>query len=138
MYITLDEFKIPDELRTRLTDNEQVGVEDSADIQDAINEAGAEINGYIGGRVDLTTITAPYSGTLQKYCQDISVYHLWGMRPMLPIPDQVQDRYDRAINFLRRYADDGKGSLGIEETPESGSGESIGSTPETEFSLNGY
>lgn len=138
MYITPNELNISDELRTRLTDDEDVMIEDIDSIQAAIDEAGAEINSYIGGRVDLATVIEPYSAILKKYCRDIAIYDLWGMIPMISIPDQVVTRYNQAILFLEKYAADGIGSLGIEPTPETGHGDPVGSFPEDEFDLRGY
>ncbi len=140
MYITPkdpDELKIPDELRQILTDNEAVGIEDLKDIQSAIDEAGAEINGHIGGRVDLDTVVEPYSDILKKLCRDMAIYNLWGLRPLLPIPESVQLRYDQAIAFLKRYAEKGIGSLGIEDTPETGGGDPVAEAPDP-VDLDGY
>lgn len=82
-------------------------------IEQAIADATAEINGYIGGRYELPLIQVP--DVLVRHCCDIARYLLGGDRT----PEAVQKRYDSVISYLVKV---GKGelSLGLAEgTPAS-------------------
>ena len=68
-------------------------------IQDAIQDATEEINGYIGGRYALPLPNVP--SNLERMACDIARYRLYFQQPT----DEVRQRYEDAIAFLKRVAD---------------------------------
>jgi len=133
---TPDDIRIPADLRQRLTDDEDVGIEDTVNIQECCDEADATFYRYVGQR-DATPLVEPYTAECVQVCRKITVFEMWERLNMVPTPEKVKEAYEEIIRFLEAYAK-GNGSLGIEETPESGGGDPVASFPDDEFSLNGY
>lgn len=73
-------------------------------IEQAIADATAEINGYIGGRYELPLSQVP--DVLVRHCCDIARYLMSGDRT----PETVQKRYDSVISYLVKV---GKGDLSL-------------------------
>lgn len=73
-------------------------------IEQAIDDATAEINGYIAGRYELPLAQVP--DVLVRHCCDIARYLLGGDR----VPESVQKRYDSVISYLVKV---GKGDLSL-------------------------
>ncbi|WP_166838704.1 gp436 family protein [Rheinheimera pleomorphica] len=73
-------------------------------IEQAIADATAEINGYIGGRYELPLSLVP--DVLVRHCCDIARYLMSGDRT----PETVQKRYDSVISYLVKV---GKGDLSL-------------------------
>ncbi|MEE2025031.1 gp436 family protein [Alkalimonas mucilaginosa] len=71
-------------------------------VEQALADATAEINGYIGGRYKLPLSAVP--AVLTSHCCSIARYLLNGDRA----PEQVTDRYKAVIRFLEAV---GKGDL---------------------------
>jgi len=111
MYCTIDDLKkaIPESMLIRLSDDESEGDISKGTVQEAIDSAGAEIDGYIGDRLALP-LDEPYPAVLVKFCADIAVYNVYS-RLREEMPDTRKERYDNAIRFLERFAD-GKGYIG--------------------------
>lgn len=97
-----------DEL-VQLTDRANAGVIDEAVLTQAIGDAGAEIDGYLGGRYTLPLATVPV--VLKRLACDIARYNLYDEAAS----EQVTRRYDGAVNFLRMVAR-GDISLGVDAT----------------------
>lgn len=99
-----------------------VGIDDTA-LQQAIDDATADINKYIGKFLPLPV---GYDGLLRIAC-DLTRYFLYDKKAT----DQVQTRYDAAIRFLEKVAK-GDISLGVDSNnqplPEGGLAE-IESSP---------
>ena len=95
----------------------KTGVEgiDDTTLQQAIDDATADINKYIGKFLPLPV---GYDGVLRIAC-DLTRYFLYDKKPT----EQVQTRYDSAIRFLEKAAK-GETSLGIDSNnqplPEGG------------------
>ena len=68
-------------------------------VQDAIQDATEEINGYIGGRYALPLPNVP--SNLERMACDIARYRLYFQQPT----EEVRKRYEDAIAFLKRVAD---------------------------------
>jgi len=113
-YCTIADLKqsLPDAILTRLTDDLGTGQPVDLLLTAAIEDASAEIDGYIGGRVAFP-LSAPYPGLLTKYSEDIAIYNLYS-RIKEEYPQTRIDRYENAISFLKWYAEGG-GSLGVED-----------------------
>ena len=78
---------------------------DAAVVAKALADAGAMIDGYLGGRYTLPLATVP--PVLTGYAGDIARYRLYGDAA----PDRVEKAYRDAIRFLEMVAA-GKISLG--------------------------
>ncbi|TCB71576.1 DUF1320 domain-containing protein [Acinetobacter sp. ANC 4216] len=68
-------------------------------VNDAIQDATEEINGHIGGRYPLPLPNVP--SNLKRMACDIARYRLYFQQPT----DEVRQRYEDAIAFLKRVAD---------------------------------
>lgn len=77
-------------------------------VQDAIQDATEEINGHIGGRYSLPLPNVP--SNLKRMACDIARYRLYFEQPT----EEVRQRYEDAIAFLKRVADN-KAHLQIQE-----------------------
>jgi phage gp36-like protein len=80
----------------------------STAVQDAIQDATEEINGHIGGRYALPLPNVP--SNLKRMACDIARYRLYFQQPT----EEVRQRYEDAIAFLKRVADN-KAHLQIQE-----------------------
>ena len=77
-------------------------------VDDAIQDATEEINGHIGGRYSLPLPNVP--SNLKRMACDIARYRLYFQQPT----EEVRKRYEDAIAFLKRVADN-KAHLQIQE-----------------------
>lgn len=77
-------------------------------VEDAIQDATEEINGHIGGRYSLPLPNVP--SNLKRMACDIARYRLYFQQPT----EEVRQRYEDAIAFLKRVADN-KAHLQIQE-----------------------
>lgn len=77
-------------------------------VQEALQDATEEINGHIGGRYSLPLPNVP--SNLARMTCDIARYRLYFQKPT----DEVRQRYEDAISFLKRIADN-KAHLQIQE-----------------------
>ena len=68
-------------------------------VEDAIQDATEEINGHIGGRYSLPLPNVP--SNLKRMACDIARYRLYFQQPT----EEVRKRYEDAISFLRRVAE---------------------------------
>jgi len=91
----------------------------AARIQEAVTEAGALIDGYIGRRYKLPLASVP--GILTAWARAIARYKLHSERLSSDATDPIVRDYKDAIRFLEQVAA-GKFSLGIEDPDAQGSG----------------
>ncbi len=85
-----------------LTDDAGAGVLDSDAEARAIADADGEIDGYCGSRY--TVPFSPVPGMIRKLSVDIAIYNLYGLRPLLKLPEEITARYDNAVRFLKDVA----------------------------------
>jgi phage gp36-like protein len=78
-------------------------------LQQALDDASAEIDGYLGGRFTLPLTDPPE--VLNRVASDIAMYRLQALRPLHDISDARQ-RYEDAIAMLSKVAA-GELTLGI-------------------------
>lgn len=90
-----------------ITDRDYTGQIDEAVLGAALETAGAEIDGYLGGRYTLPL--SPVPRILAGYACDIARYRLVGAEAMETEP--IRLRYRDAIKFLEQVAA-GKITLG--------------------------
>lgn len=109
-YITrADLIKKPGkELLEQLTDRDGLGKIDDGVLNDAITEAGVEIDAYLKGRYAVPL--SPVPDIIKNKARDLVVYHLYIHEP----PDQTAKRYNDAIKFLREVRD-GDIDLGVDD-----------------------
>ena len=102
----------------QLTDRTNAGIIDETVLEQAINDANAEINGYLGGRYQLPLAIVPAS--IKPLCCDIARYKLYDDQSS----EQVNKRYDAAIRFLSSVSK-GHISLGIDTGGEKAIGSDL-------------
>lgn len=95
----------------QLTDDAGSGAVNSGVIAEAIDDADAEIDGYLASRGEVPLTTVP--GIVRKLSVDISIYNLYARRHD-SIPEIREKRYDNAIRLLLMIAQ-GKISLGADD-----------------------
>lgn len=92
----------------QLTDKANVGQLDTDVINSAIADAGSIIDGYLGGRFVIPVSPVPRS--LERIACEITRYYLYENLA----PDEVKDRYNKAVAMLKDIAS-GKMVIGITE-----------------------
>lgn len=97
----------------QLTDRSNTGAIDSVVLGRAMDDADAEIDGYLAVRYTLPLASPPT--VLVRIASDIARYHLYDD----VVPDQPKERYENAIRFLRAIAD-GKVDIGVPAQEEEG------------------
>lgn len=81
----------------------------TAVLAQALADASAEIDGYLGGRFALALTDPP--AVLNRLACDIAMYRLQALRPLHDLAD-ARKRYDDAVAMLTRVAT-GELTLGI-------------------------
>ncbi|WP_299197978.1 phage protein Gp36 family protein [uncultured Amphritea sp.] len=90
-----------------LTDRDgSTGVIDDTVLNQALADASAEVDGYLGGRYTLPLPSVP--DVLVRICCDVARYLLHDEHA----PERIEKRYDNAIDFLSKLGT-GKISLGM-------------------------
>ncbi len=90
-----------------LSDHGNTGAIDNTVLQGALDDASAEIDGYLAAVYTLPLSTIPV--VLKRLCGDMARYYLMGDR----VQQAASDRYKNAVAFLRGVADE-KVSLGLD------------------------
>lgn len=96
---------------------------DTDAMNEAIADAEAEVNGYVGARYALP-LTSPYPRLVVSLARRLTIYHLYSLQPGM-VPEDVQKDYDSAIADLEKISK-GTISLGLTTagTDATGSSES--------------
>lgn len=81
-----------------LTDPSNSGLVDEEIIARAMEDADAEIDGYIAGLYSLPLVNVP--SNLIRIAVDIARFRLWNDRAS----EEVRRRYDDAVRYLERVA----------------------------------
>lgn len=84
----------------------------SAALQQALDDASAEIDGYLEGRFALPLSEPP--AVLSRLACDIAMYRLQSLRPLHDLAD-ARKRYEDAVEFLLETAK-GTVTLGLSST----------------------
>lgn len=119
LYASVAEFSasVPEHLLTQLTGGDESP--DTVALGRALEDASAEMDGYLGSRYPLPLPTVPES--LRRICIDIALYRLMNLRALGDIEDSRQ-RYDDAIRYLKDLVR-GAVTLGLpENSPAPASG----------------
>ncbi|MEW6115378.1 MAG: DUF1320 domain-containing protein [Nitrospirota bacterium] len=114
-YCTLDDIKkaIPESNIIQLTDDNGLGAVDQAKVDDAIAYADQIIDGYLRGRYTLPLSSVP--GLIGKLSVDLAIFHLYGRKFEMELPEGIMARYKNAIKLLEQIQK-GLLSLGIESS----------------------
>jgi phage gp36-like protein len=114
-YSTLDDIKklVPEEVLVNLTDDEDTGSVNQARVDEAIEQADAEIDSYCGGRYSVPFSTTP--DIVKKLSVDIAIYNLYS-RTLQDFPEVRRERYRNAIRQLEGISK-GTVSLGVDPAP---------------------
>jgi phage gp36-like protein len=106
-------YAVTEDMTTRFGEEELIhltdrdanqGAIDAVVLDQALADASAEIDGYLGGRYALPLASVP--AVLTRICCDIARYHLYDEHA----PERVEKRYDDSIAYLVRV---GTGSIGL-------------------------
>lgn len=97
----------------QLTDRDDLGVINDTVLDLSIDDASAEIDGYLG-KYTLPLVTVPLS--LTRISCDIARYYLYD--DMVPSEGVVKQRFEDALKFLRAVAK-GDISLGVDDSGDS-------------------
>lgn len=134
-YCTISD--ITDQLPSRdliaLTDDDRMGVANSAVVDRAIADGDATIDAYCQNRYPLPLDPVPTA--IRRLCVDLAIYNLFSRRSsVLDLPEIRKDRQKEAIRFLEKVAT-GTIQIGaaLPEPESSGNSVSI-SSPERVFS----
>ena len=95
-----------------LADRDHDGAPDPGVIDQAIQDASAEIDAYLGTRYNVPLSSAP--AAVKTLAADITRYRLMDDRPL----DEAAKRYDAAIRFLRDVANGRAVIGGIDQATE--------------------
>ncbi|TGG92527.1 DUF1320 domain-containing protein [Natronospirillum operosum] len=96
----------------QLTDVTGSGEIDIAPIERALDDATAEIDGYLSARYQLPLASVPV--VLVRLCADMARYYLHDDHA----PDQITERHKAAVQTLQRISK-GEVSLGMDAAGES-------------------
>lgn len=106
MYSTVDEVKsmVDEGAMIYLTDDNGSGEIDESKIDNAINDADSEINGYLQKRYPLPLPSIPK--VINKLSKDITLYNLFSRRGIDKDKndDTVLQRYKNAVKFLENLS----------------------------------
>jgi len=114
-YSTVDDIKkmLPEEIIVQLTDDEASGSLNAARAEEAISQADAEIDSYLGGRYSVPLASAPE--IVRKLSVDIAIYNLYS-RLVSEAPAARAERYRAAVRQLEAISA-GRASLGVDPAP---------------------
>ena len=107
MYCTLADLldRVPESVIIDCTDDEGAGQVNTNRVDQAIGDAGSEIDGYCMARYPLPFDPAP--AVIKKLCTDIALYNLMSRRGFDEEKGSdrvVQDRYRSAVRVLENMA----------------------------------
>ena len=137
-YATVDDLiaRYPNRDLVQLTNEDPtVTTVNSAPLQRALDDAAAEIDGYLEGRFALPLADPP--AVLNRLACDIAMYRLQSLRPLHDLTD-ARKRYEDAIAFLLEAAK-GVVALGLSagsEEPATAAGASAIEGPSRVFDRN--
>lgn len=118
-----------DEFVTDVTPADATGP--SLTIDQALDDASAEIDAHLSARYDLPLASTP--PVLRRPCIDIAAYHLANAHTRLT--NTIEDRYKAAVELMKLIAT-GKAGLGRDEPSSKVEGSTTGSSSGADFSAN--
>ena len=116
--------KLPEAELIALTDDDDLGVVDTARVTRAITDADAEIDGHCGKHAKVPLDPVP--PLVRKFSVAIAIYNLFQRRHGAP-EDRERD-YKDAVRFLERVAD-GRATLGVQPPPDPPGEDDVSDSP---------
>lgn len=115
-YSTIEDIKkmLPEAELLRLTDDEDAGAINTARVDEAIAQADAEIDAYVGARYSVPLAGAPEF--IRKASVDLAIYNLHS-RTALALPEVRRERYTNTVRLLEGISS-GKVTLGMPQQPD--------------------
>ncbi len=102
--------QIPEDGLIQLTDDDRTGVVDSTKVARAIEDADAEIDGYLGKKYTVPIPSAP--ALVRNLSVTIAIYNLFSRRG--EVDEGRERRYKNAVKSLENIA---KGLISLGEVP---------------------
>lgn len=114
-YISLDDIlkMIPESEVVMLTDDESLGSVNDDRVAEAIEQADAVVNGYLGVRYSVP-LGAPVPNIVTKLSTDIAIYNLYSRGTAETVRPVIKDRYDSAVRTLDKLS---KGTISLDVDP---------------------
>lgn len=117
MYSKIEDIKgmVEEGVLIYLTDDQNTGEVDISKIEEAINDADSEINGYLQKRYPLPLPTTP--PVIKKLSKDIALYNLFSRKGIDKDKNDetILFRYKNAVRFLENLS---KGIVNLGNEPE--------------------
>lgn len=115
-YCTKDDLltKIPEDYLTDLADDDGDGIIEDSVVNEAIEQASAEIDAYVGSRYPTPLSSVPK--IIKKLCIDIAIYNLHLRSDK--VTDAWKDVYKNAVELLKAISK-GDITLGVKVKSES-------------------
>ena len=114
-YITIVDIEnmVPESEIIMLTDDESLGNVNSDRVDEAIEQADSEVNGYLGVRYSVP-LGAPVPNIVVKLSTDIAIYNLYSRGVAETVPEVRRDRYLSAVKTLEKMS---KGTILLDVAP---------------------
>ena len=108
-YCAIEDIKklLPEADLVQLTDDEGAGSVHQGRVEEAIAQADADIDSYLGAKYNVPLSPAP--AVVRKLSVDIAVYNLYSRR-LEKVPETRSERYKNAVRMLEGIA---KGTIAI-------------------------
>jgi phage gp36-like protein len=129
-YASLEDLRklLPLGTLVALTDDEGLGTVNEGRVEEALKQAQAEVDGYLGGRYRVPLSPVPEAA--RRLTADIALYNLYA-RTVEAIPETRRERYRNAVRQLEAVAR-GEMSLGVEPAPSAPADSSAESSTPTD------
>jgi phage gp36-like protein len=141
-YSTVEDLRklLPEEVLIQLTDDEALEAVNTGRAQEAIQQADAVIDAYLGARYQVP-LAEPVPELIKKLSVDMAIYHLYSRRTE-EMPELRRQRYRDALKTLKDISQ-GLISLGAQEpNPSREDGPQVSTSEQdrtfTKDTLEGY
>lgn len=113
-YASVDDWLVSEETQAHIGDLDGDGEADPAKVADALQNASAEMDGWLAGRYRVPVADPAAQPVLRVHALNIATYHL--ARTSSTVTEEIKDRYDASIAYLKAIS---KGDAQLPETPVS-------------------
>lgn len=97
---TLIEKKLGKSILLDITDKEDAGEIDTAEVTDKLSKADSLIHSYVSARYSASVPFNPVPPIIEDFATDIAVYLLY-KDSYMGVPDARQKEYDAALSWLK-------------------------------------
>lgn len=113
-YASVDDWLASEETQAHIGDLDGDGEADTGKIAAALQNASAEMDGWLAGRYRVPVADPAAQPVLCVHALNIATYHL--ARTSSTVTEEIKDRYDASIAYLKAVS---KGDAQLPETPVS-------------------